>query len=163
VPYQPFHSDRRVTISLIADDQSFVGSHFSSSSSPFYAETSAQQPLRSANSEEKWVFGTEIRTQRVTTAMPNGPLEDHGDSVIYRETKITSDISTFDAPPIEGLEDGISHVVSNTKKRKSKAKKNRSQAQITEDDDSGDIGMDLAGGDHAFDQEFNLLESEDRV
>jgi hypothetical protein len=161
VPYQPFHSDRRVTISLIADDQLFVGSHFSSSSSPFYAETSVQQSRGSPGSEEKWVFGTEIRTQRLTTAIPNQqPLEDNGNSVIYRETKITSDIPTFDAAPIEGLEDEIGHVVSNTKKRKTKPKKTR---QITEDDDSGETGMDYAVGDHAFDQEFNLLEGEDRV
>lgn len=161
VPYQPFHSDRRVTMSLIPDDQSFVGNHFPPSSSTFPTEVSAPQARRSAESDDKWVFGTEIRTQRMTAAIPSQPFDEHGGSVIYRETKITSEIPTFGAAPIDGLEDGISHIVSNTKKRKNK--KNRLQAQITEDDDSGEAGMDFAPRDRGLDQEFNLLESEDRV
>jgi hypothetical protein len=157
-PYQPFHSDHKVTISLIAD--SSRANRLTNSSASFFLPNPTQREVASADSDEKWVFGGEIQTRRSSATLPSQPLEE-GNSVIYRETKFTSDVSNLNATPTEVLEEGIGHIVSNTKKRK--AKKGRMHTQLAEVDDLGDTGLDFSRHDAAFNPDFDLLESEDRV
>lgn len=141
-PFQPFHSDRRVTISLYPSDDS-------TSRSQSTSKGNQEDPL----SEEKWVFGSDIRSQKQSTGPPGRQLEDEG-SVIYRETKVASNIPTLTAVPSDILDDGVSHVISNTKKKKNK--KNRLQAFAADDNDASSSAGDFTP--HSLGPEDDLLE-----
>ena len=143
-PYQPFHADRRVTIALFPGDRSTGSSYFPSSP--------GSQPNQS--SDEKWVFGQEICSEKQRITQPFRPLGEE-DSVIYRETNITSTASNLVSMPISILEDRISPVVSSTKK---KSKKNRLPARTFEDTDAGERVASLAT--HGLDPNDDLLEGD---
>ncbi|EXJ92776.1 hypothetical protein A1O3_01328 [Capronia epimyces CBS 606.96] len=158
--YQPFHSDRRVTISLTAGDVWAAEDHFPGPSHFFPQRTSV--PVRSANaaSEDNWVFGTEIRSQRLNIVGSSQQVGDEG-SVIYRETRMTPGAPSLAPISAEVLDDGVSHVVSNTKKRKSK--KGRVVPQVFDDEDVGGIGLDCAKPGDTVDPDFDLLDDDGRT
>ena len=110
-PYQPFHSDSRVTISVYAAD--------AASSDPPTASAmfTGQPPARSASTAtgEKWLFGQDIPTIHLNVSSPEpdadptdiGPIHR---SVVYRET-------TLHPATVDGEMDQI---VSTTRRRKGK-------------------------------------------
>ncbi|KIX01539.1 uncharacterized protein Z518_09265 [Rhinocladiella mackenziei CBS 650.93] len=158
-PYQPFHSDHRVTICLFSDRSSLAESQYPSHSVIFSAQTNTQERHTSAAPEEKWVVANELQSQGSNVVTHDQQLEDEG-SVIYRETKIAPGIPTLGVAPGE-VDEGISHVVSNTKKRK--AKKGRVQAPVLEEDDTGETGMNFTKGNGVFGQDYEVSEGDSRI
>ncbi|EXJ90982.1 hypothetical protein A1O1_04089 [Capronia coronata CBS 617.96] len=159
-PYQPFHSDRRVIMSLVGEESSSSGDNILGPSRLFPQRNFPSGRPTTAASEDKWVFGTEIRSQKLNIVGPSQQVGDEG-SVIYRETKMTPSVATLNAATGEVLDDGVSHVVSSTKKRKSK--KGRPPPQIFEDEDASGIGLDFAKPDDTGDPDFDLLDSDTRI
>lgn len=147
-PYQPFHSDPRVTLSVITDDQlpGTLGSD------PW---GQAQLQSHDGQSDDKWVFGTDIvHMERSTIPIPYPSTETSG-SVIYRETKLAIVGEATDERSIQIADEGVSHIVSNTKKKK---KKGRGQGLTLGEN------HDAIGGDPqthvAYDPDFDLLEQD---
>ncbi|OAP60333.1 hypothetical protein AYL99_05335 [Fonsecaea erecta] len=147
-PYQPFHSDRRVTISLFPDG---VKTRLGVNS----AAMSSQAPLAEtpgSTSQQKWVFGDEVLSyaQNITSqqAIDDG-------SIIYRETTVFSGSTSLATGPAGMLDDEIPQAVSNTKKKK--GKKSRTQARLYENDNASASMMDFAAQDVPFEPDEHLL------
>ncbi|KIW56347.1 hypothetical protein PV05_05013 [Exophiala xenobiotica] len=151
-PYQPFHSDHRVTVSLIEGKQLSAEHH---STIPVQRIAAPQRSVAAAG---KWVFGEEIQSHQIPNTAVRQP-SDEADSIIYHETKITSDLPPLGSTPVESLSEGVSHAVSNNKKRKNK--KNKSPALIVADDGFGEVDLDTARRDGAVDLNMDLRQ--DRV
>ncbi|OAL27504.1 hypothetical protein AYO22_03408 [Fonsecaea multimorphosa] len=150
-PYQPFHSDRRVTISLFPDGSKtkLGGNSIAKSGHAPVAENLG------STSQQKWVFGDEVLsyTQNITSKQ----AIDEG-SIIYRETTVFSGSTTLTTGTTGLLEDEIPQAVSNTKKKK--GKKNRTQARLFEHDNASGSLMDFAAQDVPFEPDEDLLRGE---
>ncbi|KAI1618100.1 hypothetical protein EDD37DRAFT_256301 [Exophiala viscosa] len=150
-PYQPFHTDHRVSISLIEDYE------------PPFSTVMRQE----AESTQKWVFGGQVRFHGTSTTAK--VVAGYDESDMYRETDIMPDISSLGTTPVEALEDTIGHVVSNTKKRKGKKGKAHTHIDVGGDEDVGRNSVSLARAhdvsqhEATFSPDFDLLESEDQV
>lgn len=151
-PYQPFHTDHRVTISLIEGHQSPSESHIARQGSEY---------------AKKWVFGGEIRFHGILSSATNKVLK-HDDFEAYHEAEVPVDIPSLGTTPVGALDEAVGHVVSNAKKRK--GKKGKAHALIAEDEDFGQTSVSLVQGygvsQHeggTFNRDFDLLESEDQV
>ncbi|KIW85284.1 hypothetical protein Z517_00674 [Fonsecaea pedrosoi CBS 271.37] len=147
-PYQPFHSDRRVAISLFPDSVKINHGGIS-------AGRPGQAPVAEAvgsASNQKWVFGDEVISyaQNITSQQ----AVDEG-SIIYRETTVFSGSTSLAAGPTGLLDDEIPQAVSNTKKKK--GKKNRMQARLFEHDNTSENMIDFAGQDVPFEPDEDLL------
>ncbi|KKY28065.1 hypothetical protein UCRPC4_g00688 [Phaeomoniella chlamydospora] len=125
-PYQPFHSDRRVTLFVYKANGNaevdLIGGSFTSSPSRFSSEVSSQQ---TANKTSQWVFGNEISTTKLTLRVFVEDDNGHGDSqaetgqlsagqssTIIRQTQATQNTSN--------PEDPIEQIVITTRRKKNK-------------------------------------------
>ncbi|KIW32445.1 uncharacterized protein PV07_03992 [Cladophialophora immunda] len=147
-PYQPFHSDRRVTISLFPDKVKTRLEGYSTT-------RSGQAPVTetpSSISQQKWVFGDQVLSYAQNISSQHAV--DEG-SIIYRETTVFSGSTSLATGPTGMLEDEIPQAVSNTKKKK--GKKNRAQARLFEHDNASDSMMDFAAQDAPFEPDEDLL------
>ena len=151
-PYQPFHSDLRVTISVLAENQQ------PESLGLLPLNHRQLQSYEQANDiplNDKWVFGNNIGPMERSTIHAPYASADTSSSVIYRETKLTIAGTPTDGAPGQIADEGVSHVVSNTKKKK---KKGRSQGPILDED------HDATGHDPLkrvpYDADFDLLEQD---
>lgn len=142
-PYQPFHSDRRVSIALLPGDT--------------YPQGIQQGQRSKQRSEDKWVFGDEIMGNTQIIAEPSRHSEDEGGG-IYRETTIITGNTPNNTAPLQTFEEEIPHVVSNTKKKK--GKKGRTQARMFEEDEFAGAPLDYTGHDVPFDPDEDLLGAE---
>ncbi|EXJ66923.1 uncharacterized protein A1O5_10118 [Cladophialophora psammophila CBS 110553] len=153
-PYQPFHSDRRVTISLFPDEVTLVetqlgGTPVAKSGRATVSET------RSSLSQQKWVFGDEVLSYAQNIASQQ--VVDEG-SVIYRETTVFSgSASVATGPTGMFVEDETPQAVSNTKKKKAKK---RMQVRLLENDNASESMMDFAARDVPFEPDEDLLGGE---
>ncbi|KAK5260765.1 hypothetical protein LTR20_009393 [Exophiala xenobiotica] len=150
-PYQPFHSDHRVTISLIEGKQLSV-EHLSTI--PAQQRTASQRTV-AATAAGKWVFGREIQSHQVPSTVVR-QLSDEDGSTIYHGTKITSDLPILGTTPVESPSEGVSHAVGSTKKRKNK--KIKSPPLMVEDDGFGEADLNMG---LRKDRIQDLLEDED--
>ncbi|KAJ9634291.1 hypothetical protein H2204_006368 [Knufia peltigerae] len=159
-PYQPFHCDHRVIISLLEDRLS--DGLLSTMSGQHKAFSSRTMP----GITDKWVFGGDIHSQQVPSTSLQPPM-DEDDAVIYRETKITSDFPISGSTPVAALTEGLNHAVSNTKKRKNKKNKsstlpNDEEAFIEADADFARRNVDIEQDMNSRKgQVFDLLDDED--
>jgi len=81
-PYQPFHLDRRVTLSVLEAEPRTTTSR---------ASTTDSRHKVMSTTEEQWVFGDVVPTTRLTVHAVSA-LDDHEHgSVIYRETSNMND------------------------------------------------------------------------
>ncbi|KAL6241181.1 hypothetical protein RBB50_011860 [Rhinocladiella similis] len=159
-PYQPFHCDHRVTISLL-DDRLSEGLL---STKP--GQENTFPPRAMFDGAEKWAFGGDIHSQQVPPTSLQSPV-DEDDAVIYRETKITSEFPISSSMPVEALTEGVNHAVSNTKKRKNK--KNKTSVLVNDEDAFTEAHADFARRNGEIEpdtnsrkgQVFDLLEDED--
>ncbi|KIV90448.1 hypothetical protein PV10_07755 [Exophiala mesophila] len=132
-PFQPFHSDYRVSVSILPDAQTLQS-----------GDSSASQ------NNSPWVFGAELFTSRMATSNP-APIGDDNGSVIYRKTTLAV---TGNLPVTEFLDiadEGVTHIVSSTKKKK---KKSKTQPTLLDEDDKGD--SDLTFSKHDRGLEFDI-------
>ncbi|KAK5055910.1 hypothetical protein LTR84_012460 [Exophiala bonariae] len=107
-PYQPFHSDVRVTISVLAPMTQ--------------PKLQSQEHMNNIAMEDRWVFGTDLGLmEQSTIRIPYAPTE-ASSSVIYRETKIAMAGTSADGMDFQLADEELSHVVSNTKKKKKKGR-----------------------------------------
>lgn len=100
-PFQPFHSDPRVTLSIILDGAQLE------SELPTASMLGPKSKQKSKVEKSQWVFGDEISTVKLYTSTARRDRDDQAGSVVYRETKV--------AP--EG-EHGMEQIVSTTRRRK---------------------------------------------
>ncbi|EXJ58310.1 hypothetical protein A1O7_05735 [Cladophialophora yegresii CBS 114405] len=142
-PYQPFHSDRRVTISL----------HTGQASSMVQVQPSIHQRRRSSpESSDRWMFGEDISFS--TQSIIKSNLNSADDSAtIYRETTIVSSHANLDTAPTQVFDNDIPQVFSSTKKKKGK-KNNRAQARLLEEPEDNTVN------DVSFDPSEDLLGEE---
>ncbi|OCT51294.1 hypothetical protein CLCR_07946 [Cladophialophora carrionii] len=142
-PYQPFHSDRRVTISFNSGQATSV----------IEVRPSTHQGRRSSpESSDRWIFGEDISFSTQSIIKPN-PKDADDSTTIQRQTTIVSAHTNLDTAPIQAFDDDIPQVFSSTKKKKGK-KINRAQGRLLEEpedntvtDVSFDPGEDLLGED----------------
>ncbi|KIW17148.1 hypothetical protein PV08_04339 [Exophiala spinifera] len=159
-PYQPFHCDHRVTISLLEDRSS------KRLPSSMTGQQSTFSQRHTPDMAEKWVFGEDIRSQQVPPISVEQAVNED-DTLIYRETKITSGFPISGSTPVETLTEGVNHAVSNTKKRKSK--KNKTPALVHDEDTFIEADADFVKSHDEIEQDlnsrkgqvFDLLEDED--
>lgn len=104
-PFQPFHSDRRVAVSVYVTEAQDTKQHKKSKKSK-------------ADPSDNWVFGGTIPTYQLNLQRP-ADIDDTTDSVIYRETSVSNDAEE--------------QIVSTSRRRKAKTKQVHS-AQDTADD-----------------------------
>ena len=135
-PYQPFHSDHRVSISVYSDQ-----SHISSSSAIFQPQSRRNDK---PSTSDRWVFGGDIPTTKLNITPPPASASQHTpqDSVMYRETTV--------AAPADG--DNAEQVVSTTKRRKAKKR------VIT---DPGDMDGVTDEQEEFFEDELEVLDTVD--
>lgn len=140
-PYQPFHSDPRVTISVLAAS----------------IQPKLQSPERPGNisMEDKWVFGTDIGLMEQSTIRIPYPSTETSSSVIYRETKLAITGTPADGVHVQLADEEVSHVVSNTKKKK---KKGRSPGLAL--DENHDVSEQDPHVQIPYDPDFDLLGQE---
>ncbi|KAJ9661789.1 hypothetical protein H2198_001754 [Neophaeococcomyces mojaviensis] len=100
-PFQPFHLDRRVTLSVLEAKSQSVNAPSSTASSKHKSKSMA---------DEQWAFGDEVLSTRLNIHPAPGFDGDTHGSVIYRETSIANDA------------DGRGELILSTTKRK-KAKR----------------------------------------
>jgi len=107
-PYQPFHADHRVTLSVYPEDHQLIASPLPTASAVFQPPS---QPI-SSTSPEKWVFGNEIAATRLNvTVVQHESRGDHlEESVPYEETRLTP-----------AVHDEVEQIASATRRRKYKA------------------------------------------
>ncbi|ETN36945.1 uncharacterized protein HMPREF1541_07932 [Cyphellophora europaea CBS 101466] len=147
-PYQPFHSDSRVTMSVFPTDLPLSESQFPTASAIFHPRSDVPNPRK--KDEDRWVFGLEIPTVRLNTGSPerNDHEEDGYRSVVYRETTLQ-----------QIGEEGEEQIVSTTRRRKAKKGKQARAQQgdtMTEDGQEGEEGF--------FEDDCDVLDfAEDRV
>lgn len=139
-PYQPFHSDPRVSMSVYSDDSRLAESHKPTVSVIFQPQ--GRQPRTASPS--RWVFGGAIHTSRLSITPPRPEADrDAQESIVYRETSIA---------PGEG-EHEAEQITSTTRRRKA-----RKQVQ----DPSGT--QVLADQEEFFEDESEVLDcAADRV
>jgi hypothetical protein len=140
-PYQPFHSDHRVSMSVYSDASEKADSQLPFSSALFQPQTRSTKTSSSA----RWVFGGEIQATKLNVS---APLEDSQDeprnSIIYRETTI--------AP---ATENEVEQIVSTSRRRKNKKRadqfdgpSDQSETQVPVDEgefvEDGLQGLDFA-------------------
>jgi len=77
-PFQPFHSDHRVTLSVFDSNMQEM-------------QVKSKKPKSTATSQEQWVFGDEIPSLQLNIRSTQSYDEDDPGSVIYRETSMTTD------------------------------------------------------------------------
>lgn len=107
-PYQPFHSDHRVTMSVYSDPSHMEDSHLPTVSTIFQPQT--QQAMSSA--PNRWIFGEDIPTTKLSiTPPPQRSGHVLQESVVYRETTVAH---------TEGGSDDTEQIVSTTRRRKTK-------------------------------------------
>ncbi|KEF60078.1 uncharacterized protein A1O9_04928 [Exophiala aquamarina CBS 119918] len=153
-PYQPFHSDPRVTISVPANDQQLQNlSSLPSSRLPLQSSEQAS----TTRVKDKWVFGTNIGHMERSTIPPTYPSTDPTGSVIYRETKLAIAGNPTEGAPFQIADEGVSHVVSNTKKKKRKGK---AQGLILDEDHDVSGHGPLKQDTH--DPDFDLLDQDNQ-
>ncbi len=149
-PYQPFHSDRRVILSISHGEAASV---LNLHSSGHRGKSLNQMP------GDRWIFGDDISFSTHSIAIPNQQAAEES-SAIYRETTIVSSHTPLDTAPVNAFDDDMPHIVSSTKKKK--GKKGRSQARSPEEDDNAGAGaVSYAGHDMPFDPDEDLLVGED--
>ena len=136
-PYQPFHSDHRVTMSVYTDTTQLVESQLPTVSAIF--EPPSRQKKTSA--PDKWIFGRDIPTTKLNIASKQQDSDSGAqESVVYRETTVTAPAG----------EDAAEQIVSTTKKRKAKKRGNEmNDTQVLADqgevfEDEAEI-LDFAG------------------
>jgi len=149
-PYQPFHSDSRVTISVFADDEQHGNLGATRPSQP-RLQSSKRTSATCLN--EKWIFGTDLSHMERSTIPSTYPAADTTDSVIYRETRLAVAGSPTEGAAFQIADGGVSHVVSNTKKKK---KKGKAQGPILDEDSIASGHGPLKQG--AYDPDFDLLD-----
>lgn len=159
-PYQPFHSDRRVTISLYPAAQVSTNPPLSSHWGPFSPQTTFQGNKSDPSPDKQWVFGNEIQSRKQNITPPSQQLEDEG-SVIYRETTVAANLPTLGTSPGDGLDDGIGHIVSNTRKKKGKKARALARA-LEEEEEAGESSKAFPNQDAPFDMDDGLLEPENQ-
>ena len=149
-PYQPFHSDPRVTLSIYAEGATLEESHYPTvstilgSSEP--ASAPGEQPTPDASALR--VFGLDVLTVRLNLqSYQHGEDDDPaGKSVIYRETT-TAPVKT------RANEAGVEQIVTTTRRRKA----NRLVGTVAE----AEMGTDEEG---FFEDDCDVLDfAEDRV
>lgn len=104
-PYQPFHSDNRVTMSVYADDGGMKESTL-----PTASLLLQPQPSRNKiRTPRQWVFGDDIPTVKLDLGLAASGKHNtwQYESAVYRETTVE---------PADG-HDGMEQVVSTTKRR----------------------------------------------
>jgi hypothetical protein len=142
-PYQPFHSDRRVRISLNSGQAASI----------IDFQPSIHQGRRtSPQSSDRWIFGDDISFSTQSIIKPSLQSAD-GSNTIYRQTTIVPGHTSSDMPPTQSFDDDIAQVFSSTKKKK--GKKNRAQARLLDEPD------DYTANDVSFDPDEDLLAGED--
>ena len=129
--YQPFHSDRRVTISLIPENSTISTTHVAAAQVAKPAPTNSRQRRANELLEERWLFGGPIAVHTQSLAKPKQHVEVEG-SAIFRETTIIPTNAALAEPPVDTFDEDITQVVSSTKKKK--GKKNRAQAPLVEEE-----------------------------
>jgi len=136
-PYQPFHSDVRVTISVLAP----------------VTQPKLQSPehMNAIAMEDKWVFGTDLGFMEQSTIRIYPPTE-ASSSVIYRETKIAITSTSADGTDFQLADEEVSHVVSNTKKKKKKGRTSGLALAENHDASSNEPHTQVP-----FDPDFDLL------
>ena len=82
-PYQPFHSDRRVTLNVYTNEQLLSESHFPTVSTIFEPVHAAPPPTT-----DRWVFGNDIPTTKLHVRSSDQIFHDSSDDVpgIVQET-----------------------------------------------------------------------------
>ncbi|KIW66812.1 hypothetical protein PV04_06106 [Phialophora macrospora] len=142
-PYQPFHSDRRVRISLISGQAASIVEF----------QPSVHQGRRSSpQSSDRWIFGDDISFGTQSIIKPSLQSVE-GSTTIYRQTAIVSGHTNSDMAPTEPFDDDIAQVFSSTKKKK--GKKNRPQARSLDEPDG------YLANEVSFDPDEDLLAGED--
>ncbi|KAG9774605.1 hypothetical protein ABEF93_003288 [Exophiala dermatitidis] len=150
-PYQPFHSDRRVAICLLRED------NFASSSQTTPWRTSTPGWANAVSGSDAWVFGTDIQSRKLNITGCSDQVQGER-SVIYRETTMAPQVNTLGQVSGEVLDNSVSHIISSTKKRKSK--RARIPTQIFDDEETVGIGLDATRPQGSLDPDFDLLETE---
>ena len=148
-PYQPFHSDRRVTLSVKPGEAASVMNFYSS---PHRGQSSNQMP------GDRWIFGDDISVSTQSIAIPNRQATEES-SAIYRETTIVSGHTPLDTAPINTFDHDMPHIVSSTKKKK--GKKGRTQTRSPEEDVNASAAVSYAAHDMPFDLNEGVLVGED--
>ena len=134
-PYQPFHSDHRVSMSVYSDPSKMEESHLPTVSVLFQPQSRQTKP----SAPDRWVFGGEIPTTRLNvTPSPQRSGQAPQESVVYRETTVT---------PAEGGSDDTEQIVSTTRRRKAKRR----------NDDPGGT-QDLAEQEDFFEDDLEVLD-----
>lgn len=155
-PYQPFHSDQRVTISIYPTDGRLTNSHFPTSSTILHNAGSTPAAKESPN--DKWIFGQDIPTIRINTGVPDRDSPDDEGlpqrSVGYRET-------TIQPADVQGE---MEQIVSTTRRRKIKPKRGGLSVHGQDTGAHGDMVEDGDPGDLFFEDDCDVLDfAEDRV
>ncbi|KAK5092180.1 hypothetical protein LTR70_005835 [Exophiala xenobiotica] len=77
-PFQPFHSDHRVTLSVFGSDMQGT-------------QVKSKKSKPTTTSQEQWVFGDELASVKLNISPMQSYDDDELASVIYRETSMTTD------------------------------------------------------------------------
>ena len=107
-PYQPFHSDSRVTMSTYPEPDEMSNSVLPTASAIFHAKPSQADPTKTS----QWVFGRDIPTVKLKLGSPRTSAKEKNepDTVVYRETIVEDGHGSDEAE----------HIVSTTKRRRKK-------------------------------------------
>lgn len=183
-PYQPFHSDNRVTISIFQNptDHALSESQFPTASTIFHPQSrpdrsgSTTKPTETSSSNEKWIFGLDIPTTRLNTGVSperesydNNERRDFGQrSVVYRETTTTTLRPVGEGAEGGEVEEQQQQIVSTTRRRKAGGqKKGRRGGGAGGDGRGGGNELDYGPegeGDGFFEDDCDVLDfAEDRV
>lgn len=91
-PYQPFHSDRRVSLSIFSTEKSLSESEMPTASAIFGTPSTTAHFITSPSTSEQWVFGNDIPTTRLNVRSSSSYDDnEEGDddtivSSVYRRT-----------------------------------------------------------------------------
>ena len=142
-PYQPFHSDHRVTMSVYSGPSHMEDSQLPTVSTIFQSQT--QQAMSTA--PYRWIFGEDIPTTKLSiTPPPQRSRQAPQESVVYRETTV--------AHAEGGGDDDTEQIISTTRRRKTK----------TRPDDPDDTQDAVEQEDDFFEDDLEVLDfAADRV
>lgn len=140
-PFQPFHSDYRVSVSVLPDVQT---------------QQSGDKSCSQNNSP--WVFGTELITARVATSNLV-PIGDDNGSVIYRETLLAVTGNTQVTEFLDIADEGVTHIVSSTKKKK---KKSKPQTTLLDEEEKVNSDLNFSKNDRGFDFDIEPAREDSR-
>lgn len=146
-PYQPFHSDPRVNLSIYSDGPaaSMGGSQLPSASTIF---TPPGPSLARASTTDKWVFGEPISATRLNIRSPAPAHDDGMGSIIYRDTSATTVLEKGEIPE---------QIVSTTRRKKNKNTGKSTMLPFGE-------GVDAEEQEGFFEDDMDVLDfAEDRV